>query len=311
MQSTTVNIGQKVWITSGLDKGKEGTVLEGGWGVYSVKLDAETKTFDRNSVTTEDPKSHTIPLPPNFLPTEFKMGDKVEVHEHKAGDMYNGLKGVIVRLPTSTSYRYGGDPRYGMEVRGQGNKEFTIGNRLYFEPQHLRKPVEKERYVGDEIGHDAVQIGDTIRVELRSSDGDYAHTSTKTGKVARIVKRVNTDGLEPWDIYSFANKSHHGLNFQSRNERVYLLEIAVDPYVEIVNNLGAGTIVILEKDTGEILTFVKSLPFTKQSQWHKVSSSSSHSSTFVDDRDIIELLGRGAKIVHKVRKVKYPSPPPF
>lgn len=313
MRSTTLTHGQEVWITGGLDKGKKGVVIGGGFGVYQIQLDAETKTYDMSSVSTTNPKSHTVPLPPSFIPSEFKIGDAVEVHEHPAGDFYNGLKGTITRLPTSTTYRNGGDVRYGIEVTGQGNRDFTIGNRLFFEPQQLRKPVKKVRYVGDEISHENVQIGDTILTELRSSDGTYSQLSSKQGKVSRITKKLRAIELEPWAIYSFATEKHHGLTFNLPDEKITLLEIAADPYVAIVENLAAGTVVINEKADGEVLTYVKSLPFVNQSQWHVLSSHTNRSSTFIDDRDVIEALNNGAEIVHKVRKpAKRDIPlPPF
>ncbi len=310
MKSSTIFNGQEVWITGGLDNGKKGVVIGGGWGVYSVQLDAETKTFEQHSVSTVNPKSHNVPLPPSFIPSEFKIGDPVEVYDHPAGEHYNGLKGTIVRLPTSTSYRNGGDPRYGIEVTGKGNKKYSIGNRIFFEAQHLRKPTKKVRYVGDEIGHEDVQIGDTIRTELRSTDGTYSRLSTKEGRVSRIAKKLHATGLEPWAIYSFATEKHHGLTFGMYDEKITLLEIAVDPYVAIVENLAAGTVVVHEKESGAVLTYVKSLPFATQSQWHVVSSHSNRSSTFVDDRDVIDALNNGAEIVHKVRKPK-PVPVPL
>ncbi len=309
MKSSIIFNGQEVWITGGLDKGKKGIVIGGGWGVYSIQLDSETKTYDRHSVSTTNPKSHNVPLPPSFIPSEFKIGDLVEVNDHPAGHHYNGLKGKIIRLPTSTSYRNGGDPRYGMEITGKGSTTYSIGNRIFFEAPHLRKPVKKVRYVGDEIGHEDVQIGDTVRTELRSTDGTYSHTSTKQGKVFRITENTAA-GSTPWQIYSFENERNHGLTFGQAHEKITLLEISVDPYVAIVENLAAGTVVVHERESGEVLTYVKSLPFAKQSQWHSVSSQNNASSTFVDDRDIIDALNNGAEIVHKVRKPK-PVAVPF
>lgn len=314
MQSTTVTIGQEVWITDGLDRGKKGVVLSGGWGVYQIELDSETKTYDRHSVSTTNPKSHSVPLPPNFLPTEFKIGDKVEVYGDAAGYRYNGMEGTIIRLPTSTSYRNGGDIRYGIEITGRSGFSYKIGNRIFFEPDTLRKRAKTERIVGNEIGHEDVQIGDTIRTELRSTDGTYNQLSTKEGRVSRITKKLYTTGLEPWASYSFATEKHHGLTFGQADEKITLLEIAVDPYVAIVENLAAGTVVVHERESGEVLTYVKSLPFAKQSQWHSVSSQTNRSSTFVDDRDVIDALNNGAEIVHKVRKPAkqpIPVPPPF
>lgn len=304
MQSTTVIIGQEVWITGGLDKDKRGVVVGGGFGVYQVQLDVETKTFDRHNVSTTNPKNHAVPLPPNFIPCKFKVGDPVEVHGF--GGVYDNIKGKIARLPTSTSYRNGGDPRYGVE----GD---TISNRLYFEEHNLRTPVEKVRYVGDEIGHEDVRIGDTILTELRTSDGTYSQLSSKQGRVARITKRAYATGLKPYEIYSFASEKHHGLTFGQRDEKITLLEIAPDPYIAIVKGLAAGSVVVHEKDSGTVLTYVKSLPFEER-QWHVVSSHSSRSSTFVDDKDVIEALNNGAEIVHKVRKKTapvIPPPPPF
>lgn len=306
MRSVTVEIGQEVWITGGLDRGKKGVVVDGGFGVYQVQLDSETKTFDRANVSTTNPKNHSVPLPPNFIPTKFKIGDPVEIHGFGATN-YNGIKGKIVRLPTSTSYHNGGDPRYA--IKGD-----TIPNRLYFEEHNLRTPVEKVRHVGDEIRHEDVQIGDTILTELRSSDGTYSQLSSKQGKVARITKRSNTTGLEPCAIYSFASEKHHGLTFGHTNEKITLLEVAPDPFIAIVDNLAAGTVVVHEKDSEAVLTYVKSLPFVNQSQWHVLSSHSNRSSTFVDDRDVIDALNNGAEIVHKVRKKAaqvIPPPPPF
>lgn len=311
MQSTTVNIGQEVWITGGLDKDKKGTVVGGGFGVYQVELDSETKTFDRTNVSTTNPKSHAVPLPPNFIPSDFKMGELVEVHGHSGS--YDGIKGKVVRLPTSTSHRTG-DPRYAIEVTGKGNKSFEIGHRLHFEPHNLRTPVKKARIVGDEISHEDVQIGDKIRTEIRSTDGNYSQLSSKEGRVSRITKRLNASGLEPWAIYSFGSDRHHGLTFGNRDEKIILLEAAVDPYIAIVEGLASGSVVTHERESGTVLTYVKSVPFLAQSQWHVISSHSNRSSTFVDDQEIIEALNNGAEIVHKVRKPAkqvVPPPPPF
>lgn len=305
MRSTTIEFGQEVWITGGLDKDKKGVVVGGGFGIYQVQLDSETKNFDRSNVSTTNPKNHSVPLPPNFIPTKFKVGDLVEIHGF--GGVYDGIKGKIARLPTSTSYRNGGDPRYGVE----GD---TISNRLYFEEHNLRTPVEKIRYVGDEIRHEDVKIGDTILTELRTSDGTYSQLSSKQGRVARITKRTHTTGLKPYEIYSFASEKHHGLTFQQRDEKITLLEIAPDPFIAIVDSLAAGTVVVHEKDSDAVLTYVKSLPFINQSQWHVLSSHSNRSSTFVDDKDVIDALNNGAEIVHKVRKKTaqvIPPPPPF
>jgi hypothetical protein len=199
-----------------------------------------------------------------------------------------------------------------MEVRGKGNDGFTNGDRLFFTSATLRKPVEKVRYVGDEIGHEDVQIGDTILTELRTSDGTYSRLSTKQGKVARITKKLYSEGLEPWAVYSFATEKHHGLTFGMADEKITLLEIAPDPYVAIVENLAAGTVVVHERDGGEVVTYIKSLPFVNQTQWHCLSSQSNRSSTFVGDRDVIEALNNGAEIVHKVRKPvkKWVATPP-
>lgn len=304
MQSTTVITGQEVWITGGLDKDKRGVVVGDGFGVYQVQLDAEVKTFDRANVSTTDPKNHSVPLPPNFIPSEFKIGDLVEVHGHNKH--YNGTKGKIVRLPTSTSYSNGGDVRYAIDPDN--------GNRFFFEAKYLRKPAKKVRYVGDEIGHEDVRIGDTILTELRTSDGTYSQLSSKQGRVARITKRAYATGLKPYEIYSFASEKHHGLTFGQRDEKITLLEVAPDPFIAIVGNLAAGTVVVHEKDSEAVLTYVKSLPFANRSQWHVLSSHSNRSSTFVDDKDVIDALNNGAEIVHKVRKKTaqvIPPPPPF
>lgn len=305
MRSTTIEIGQEVWITGGLDRDKKGVVIGGGFGIYQVQLDSETKNFDRSNVSTTNPKNHSVPLPPNFIPCKFKVGDPVEVHGF--GGVYDGIKGKVVRLPTSTSYRNGGDPRYGVE----GD---TISNRLYFEEHTLRTPVEKIRRVGGEIRHEDVRIGDTIRTELRTSDGTYSQLSSKQGKVARILKASNPVGMAPCAVYSFSTEKHHGLTFGQTNEKITLLETAPDPFIAIVGNLAAGTVVVHEKDSEAVLTYVKSLPFINQSQWHVLSSHSNRSSTFVDDKDVIDALNNGAEIVHKVRKKTaqvIPPPPPF
>lgn len=305
MQSTTITIGQEVWITGGLDKDKKGTVVGGGFGVYQVELDSETKTFDRTNVTTTNPKSHSVPLPPNFLPTEFKVGDVVEIHGYGA-TTYNGIKGKIIRLPTSTSYRNGGDKRYGIAA--------TNGNKYFFEAEYLRKVAKKARIVGEEISHEAVRIGDTIRTDLRTTDGTYSQLSSKEGRVTRIVSSGSMAGKEPCQVFSFSTERNHGLTFGIPAEKITLLEAAVDPYIAIVDNLAAGTVVINEKSTGEVLSYVKSLPFCGTPQWHVVSSVSKRSSSFVGDADVIEALNNGAEIVHKVRKPVtqiVPPPPAF
>jgi hypothetical protein len=303
--------GQEVWITGGLDRGKKGIVVSSSWGVCSVKLDSETKTYDKGSVSTTDPKTHNVPLPPSFIPSEFKIGDTVEVHGHPAGDHYNGIKGTVTRLPTSTSYRNGGDLRYEFEVTGKGSTAYSIGKGMYFEPQWLRKAAKAERIVGYQINHRDVQIGDTIRVELHTKKGRYSKSFVKEGKVSAIstkLKPVKDD----YDTYSFRS-SEDGwsdvLNYNEKDEQIFLVEAAKDPYIEIVENLGAGTVIVHEKETGEVLSYIKSLPFIRQSQWHVISSQTNRSSTFVDDLEIINALNDGAKIVHKVRKPKLVAVP--
>lgn len=300
MQSTTVIHGQEVWITGGPDKDRKGVVIGGGFGAYEVQLDAEVKIFDRHNVSTTNPKNRSVPLPPNFIPSEFQIGDRVEVHGHHSH--YNGTRGKIVRLPTSTTYHNGGDLRYAIDPDN--------GNRFYFEARYLRKPEKKVRHVGDEIGHEYVQIGDKIRTELRTTDGTYSQLSSKEGRVSRITKKLNPVGLEPWAIYSFSTEKHHGLTFGQRDEKIILLEAAPDPYVAILEGLAAGSVVVHEKESGTVLTYVKSLPFLKDSQWHEISSHSTHSSAFVEDSDIIKALNNGAEFVHKVRKKTTPVIPP-
>jgi hypothetical protein len=301
-----------VWVTNGQHKGKKGRIVSKGWGMLSVALDNldETVAFGAESLTNKDPLAQTVPLPPNFIPTEFKLGDVVEVTGHSYSH-YNGIRGEVVRLPTSTSYRNGGDRRYQIKVTGKGRSDHRIGNDLFFEGAVLAKYVKPERVEGQEISHDDVKIGDEIKVEIVTTTGRYKQSSMKQGKVTSITKRLQPTGDAHID-YAFRTSDGIGwsgpLNFGAKEEKITLIKIAEDPFIAIVNGLAAGTVVILEKDSGEVLSFVKSKDYGGSGQWHKVSSLSSYSSTFVDDRDIIDLLNNGAEIVHKVRK---PVPVPF
>jgi len=302
MKYEEVTPGQEVWIIGNCrDKGKRGVVESKGWGAVRVVLD-DVKLFDASSLSTADPAKPSVPLPPNFIPSEFKLRDLLEVTDNTL-KTFNGIRGNVIKLPTSTSRRNSGDNRYHLSVTDPAGSHYKVGTTLCFEADNLKKVDEKPRRIeGIEIGHEDVQIGDTIRTELRTTDGTYSHAFIKEGKVARIA----TDDCytQPWSFYSFATDRNHGLTFAQAHEKITLLKAAEDPYVAIVENLAAGTVIIHERDGGEVLTYVKSLPFVRQTQWHILSSMSNRSSTFVDDQTIINALNNGAEIVHKVRKPK-------
>lgn len=310
MEYVDTTPGLDVWIIRGTHKGKKGTITAKGWGVVTVNVGGEHTAFSPESLTTKDPEASKVPLPPSFIPCEFKLGDIVEVSNHGNGS-YNGIRGEVVRLPTSVSYRNGGDKRYRIKVTGQGTSSYSIGNDLYFEGSSLKKYVAGERIEGYEINHEDVKVGDEIRVELKSSKGGYSQISVKQGKVTAISRRLQSTG-NPCTDYTFRTSDGAGwtgsLNYGAKEEKIFLLKAAEDPFIAIVDGLAAGTVVVLEEDSGKVLTFVKSVDYVNQTQWHKVSSQSKYSSTFVSDSDIIEVLNNGAEIVHKVRK---PVPVPF
>lgn len=310
MNDEEIRHGSTVWIKNGLNKGRKGTVVTKGFGSVSVVLEGETKVFILGDVTTKNP-AHTVPLPPNFIPADYEIGDLVEVSGHPNGT-FNGIEGKITRLPTSTSYSNGGDKRYEVEVTVPNGSIYPAGTSLYFEPKVLKKAVQKPRIEGNTIKHEDVIIGDTIRVELRSSKGSYSQLSTKEGKVNAISTKLNHTNLAAYEHYQFRTSNEEGgymLNYGHKDEKIFLVKAAEDPWKAIVAGLTSGTVVVRENDNGSVSVFVKAPPSMGSSQWHVMNSLSTRSSSFVTDSDILRILNEGnAEFVHKVRK---PVPVPF
>lgn len=303
MDYTRLGYGQEVWIKSGPDKGRKGSVVSKGFGMVNVKLDAETKSFGADSLTAQNPQ--TVPLPPNFLPLDYKLGDTVEVQCH--GYMrFNGIVGTVDRLPTSTTYQNGGDMRYRIKVT-DGKDMNEAGDFLYFEPHNLKEAAPKTKRVeGEEIAHADVQINDVIRVEVSSGERakGYKQVSSKEGTVAFIRRTSNAPSfMHDSQIYTFKTGADDGsftLNYAHKDEKITLVKAAPNPFVKIVKDLKPGSVVNLVKSTGEVLTYIKARDWLNQSQWHKVSSMSQVSSCFVTDEDVVAVIDLGAKIVHKV-----------
>lgn len=295
MNDEQLHSGSTVWIKDGLDKGRKGVVDVKGFGQVWVVLEGETKVFSQTSVTTKDPNH--IPLPPNFLPLDFKVGDKVEVSGHR-NDSFNGIVGTVIGLP-SYHTRTGdiSDNRYKIRVS-------TSPQILWFAPELLKAAAPAERIEGNEIAHEDVQVGDTISVRIEATQHGVKEVNEREGVVAS-VSHSGSNGRHRF----FARKpcgNYAPLNFLEGSETVVLLKKGESPNVAVVKELAAGTVIV--KDSvidGSVSTYVKSLNWHTDSQWHSVNSRSSISSTFVTDNEIVRLLDNGAKIVHTVKKVSF------
>ena len=302
MNYETLHSGQEVWITSGVDKGRKGVITGSGLVGTSVQLDAENKFFDRTKITTKNPQ--TVPLPPNFLPLDFKIGDRVEVVGHPYVT-FNGITGTVTKLPTATTYAHGGEKRYTILVTDGRNSVYAKGDVLCFEPHTLRS-AHPVRIEGKEIAHADVKLNDVILVEFRSGSGDYKQLSSKEGRVAQISQKNNpAAGEHPSRIYTFRASYKDGgyaLNYNHADEKIILVKAAADPYVALLKDLKAGTTVVKENANGSVTTYVKASDCFKQSQWHVIVSLSTRSSSFVTDEDVVKALNEGAEFVHKVRK---------
>lgn len=305
MDYNKLGYNQEVWVKSGEYKGRKGRVDMKGFGVVNVRFDSETKSFTPDNLTTENPQ--TVPLPPNFLPLDHKIGDRVEVSGH-GYNPFNGITGTVTKLPTSTTYRNGGEKRYRISVTDGGKSSYTAGDVLYFEPATL-KAAKPQRVEGEEIEHADVQINDVIRVELRSGSGGYTQTSMKEAKVGVITKRLHPEYSHPSQVYIFKTSISDGnclLNYGHKNEKITLVKAAENPWKAIIDGLQAGTVVVrTNADSCSTSTFVKSPDVHGSSQWHVMHSGSTRSSSFVTDSDVIRVLSEAdAEIVHKVHRKK-------
>jgi hypothetical protein len=247
----------------------------------------------------EEP-SKSIPLPPNFLPLEHKVGDKVVVKGFYLSN-YNDVVGVVERVPTSLSGPLFSSRAY--RIRALKSTAYPDAP-LDFLPEFLH--AHSTRVEGEEIAHKVVRIGDTIRVTHSTTMGRYTQSSVREGVVSSITYSLEPKGKKPWEHYIFRGWEEGkgvALNFQTENEIITLVKAAEDPWKAIVEGLTAGTVVVRENKNGSTTTYVKAPDWHTSSQWHIVSSLSTKSSTFVSDSDVIEILGTGeAEIVHKVRK---------
>lgn len=302
MNYETFYSGQDVWITEGVDKGRKGVITGTGFGGFTIQLDAEKKFFARTKITTKNPQN--VPLPPNFLPLDHKVGDTVVVSGHPF-TAFNGITGTVTKLPTSTTYAHGGDKRYALVITDGGKSAYVQGDVLLFEPQNLKKACAV-RIEGKEIAHADVRINDVILVEYRSGAGNYKQLSSKEGKVASITRKNNPAlGEHPASIYTFNAPAADGgytLNYNNKAEKVILVKGAEDPYVAILKGLLPGTTIVKENPNGSVTTYVRAPDAFKESQWHVVQSLSTRSSVFISDADVIKALNNGAEFVHKVRK---------
>jgi hypothetical protein len=295
---------QTVWITDGIDKGKRGKVEYTGFGSVSVVLDGESKVYTKSSVTTKDPNS--IPLPPNFIPNTFKVGDKVVVNS-ESSPQFTGIEGYVKTVPNSVAT--GGMGRtYTIRVtKANGKSGHDVGEHVYILPQSLSLVPKAERIEGEEIAREDVRVGDTIRTTITSEGNGYTQTSSKEGKVTKIVTNPSKTN------FIFYATNTNTLNYGANDEVITLVKRGEDPYVQILKDLSNGTVVSLEKgEGGEVMTYIKSVPWGSTSQWHLTSSASGRSSTFVTEEEVVDILSRGvAEIVHKVRKpvISVPAPP--
>jgi hypothetical protein len=247
----------------------------------------------------------TVPMPPNFLPLDFKIGDSVEVAKHPFKS-FNGIIGTVTKLPTSTSYSNNGDKRYRVTVTDRGKSAYSVGDTMCFEPAVLQKACSP-RIEGEEIGHTDVKINDIIRVEYHTLTGNYKQVSSKEGKVAKISKRENPPvDSHPANVYTFFAPSVDGgwrLNYNSKTEKIILVKAAPDPYVELLKDLKAGSVVAWEKETGRHYTYVKAtnaFPSDEEGRWHVMDNGHTAHGNKVYESEVARVLGKGAEIVHKV-----------
>lgn len=301
MNNEELHQGTTVWITTGPDKGRKGTVDYKGFGQVSVHLDGERKTFMQYSVTTKNP-AHTVPLPPNFLPLDHKVGDTVIVKGFHHLPQYNDVVGVVTRVPTGVASS--GFTARSYRIIGAKSSAFPDVP-LDFLPEFL-KPFEPERVEGEEIRHEDVKVGDTIRTELHSSRGGYSQMSSKQGKVHSITySSCPTSDAEAWEHYVFKSKEDgyvDVLNYRHRDEKIILVKAGESKWISIVKELKTGSVVVRENTNGTVTTFVKSVNWGGSSQWHSINSLSNKSSSFVSDSDVIRVLEtENAKVIYSAK----------
>jgi hypothetical protein len=295
--------GRTVWIKSGDRKGQQAKVYQGRpHNKIEVRFGfADYAVYDTDELSLEDPAKNDLPLPPNFLPNTFSVGDRVVVKNSRTHAL-NGVEGTVVAVPTAAA-TWGNDRMYKIKLtKLTGKTSHVLGQNVYFYPDSLQAAPPLEYREGDEIPHEAVQIGDTILVAYTTEGGGIQQTSTKQGTVAKIT-RDNFN--KKMCFYARSdNGSTVGLSYGIDGEKITLIKKAPNPYVEILKGLKAGSVVAWEKETGRHYTFVKSCDgfgaLTKDN-WHEINNNISASSSKVTEDAVVKALSNGAEIVHKVR----------
>lgn len=239
-----------------------------------------------------------VPLPPNFLPNKFKVGDRVETMHPQSN--YRGIIGKVTKTPSSTDRLAGYSARaYHISVLHAPRGNYSPGYVLHFMEEGLKEAPAPPRIEGEEIAREDVKIGDTIRTTITSEGNGYKQVSSKEGKVTKIMTNPSKT-----NFIFYANDTNT-LNYGANNEVITLIKKGESPWTTILNGLTAGSVVVYEKSEGRTITYVKSADgfgSLSKDNWHEINNNISASSTKVPEAEVLKALEDGAEIVHKVRK---------